>query len=76
MTARQEGKSCPARGRRPSPMPRSVDRSTWSPIAIYAAISKELGLPLRFPGKPESYRAIFKVAGTRQTLTTRIWPAG
>ncbi len=45
-------------------------------IATYAAISKELALPLRFPCKPESYRAIIKVAGTRQTLTTRIWPAG
>src|SRR5262245_49095977 len=26
-------------------------------IAVYAAISKELGLPLRFPGKPGAYRS-------------------
>jgi nucleoside-diphosphate-sugar epimerase len=30
-------------------------------IATYAAISKELGLPLRFPGKPGAYRAIYQV---------------
>jgi nucleoside-diphosphate-sugar epimerase len=30
-------------------------------IATYATISKELGLPLRFPGKPGAYRAIYQV---------------
>jgi nucleoside-diphosphate-sugar epimerase len=30
-------------------------------IAVYAAISKELGLPLRFPGKPGAYNAIYQV---------------
>ncbi|MDX1540135.1 MAG: SDR family oxidoreductase [Geminicoccaceae bacterium] len=30
-------------------------------IATYATISKELGLPLRFPGKEGSYRAIYQV---------------
>jgi nucleoside-diphosphate-sugar epimerase len=30
-------------------------------IATYAAMSKELGLPLRFPGKPGAYRAIYQV---------------
>lgn len=30
-------------------------------IATYAAISKELGLPLRFPGKPGAFRAIYQV---------------
>ena len=29
-------------------------------IATYAAITKELGLPLRFPGKPGAYRAIYQ----------------
>ncbi|HET6521822.1 MAG TPA: SDR family oxidoreductase, partial [Geminicoccaceae bacterium] len=29
-------------------------------IAVYAAISKELGLPLRFPGKPGAFRAIYQ----------------
>ncbi len=31
-------------------------------IAVYASISKELGLPLRFPGKPSAYRAVYQVA--------------
>ena len=30
-------------------------------IAVYATISRELGLPLRFPGKPGAYRAIYQV---------------
>ena len=30
-------------------------------IAIYAAISKELGLPLRFPGPEGAYRALYQV---------------
>src|SRR5262249_51803191 len=30
-------------------------------IAVYAAISKELGLPLRFPGKPGAYGSLYQV---------------
>jgi nucleoside-diphosphate-sugar epimerase len=30
-------------------------------IAVYAAISKELGLPLRFPGTEAAYRALYQV---------------
>jgi nucleoside-diphosphate-sugar epimerase len=30
-------------------------------IAVYAAISKELGLPLRFPGKEAAYRALYQI---------------
>ncbi|MEZ5842828.1 MAG: SDR family oxidoreductase [Hyphomicrobiaceae bacterium] len=30
-------------------------------IAVYAAISKELGLPLRFPGTPGAYNAVYQV---------------
>ena len=30
-------------------------------IAVYAAISRELGLPLRFPGKPRAYDTIYQV---------------
>lgn len=30
-------------------------------IAVYAAISKELGLPLRFPGRPGAYEAVYQV---------------
>jgi nucleoside-diphosphate-sugar epimerase len=31
-------------------------------IAVYAAISKELGLPLRFPGTEAAYRALYQVS--------------
>jgi hypothetical protein len=30
-------------------------------IAVYAAISKELGLPLRFPGPEAAYRALYQI---------------
>ncbi len=30
-------------------------------IAVYAAISKEMGLPLRYPGSEAAYRAIYQV---------------
>ena len=33
-------------------------------IAVYAAISKELGLPLRFPGKPGAYASIYQVTSS------------
>ena len=33
-------------------------------IAIYAALSKELGLPLRFPGTEAAYRALYQVTST------------
>jgi nucleoside-diphosphate-sugar epimerase len=36
-------------------------------IAVYAAICKELGLPLRFPGKPGAFRAIYQ-GGNRGAL--------
>jgi nucleoside-diphosphate-sugar epimerase len=31
-------------------------------IAVYAAISKELGIPLRFPGSEAAYRALYQVS--------------
>jgi nucleoside-diphosphate-sugar epimerase len=31
-------------------------------IAVYAAISKELGIPLRFPGTDAAYRALYQVS--------------
>ena len=33
-------------------------------IAIYAALSKELGLPLRFPGTEAAYRALYQVTSS------------
>jgi hypothetical protein len=35
-------------------------------IAVYAAISRELGLPLRFPGKPGAFDTIYQVTESLQ----------
>lgn len=42
-------------------------------IAVYAAISKELGLPLRFPGKPGAYRAIYQVTDADLLAKAMVW---
>jgi len=44
-------------------------------IAVYAAISKELGLPLRFPGKPGAYRAIYQVTESSHLANAALWAA-
>lgn len=36
-------------------------------IAVYAAISKELGIPLRFPGTEAAYRALYQVSSADTT---------
>jgi nucleoside-diphosphate-sugar epimerase len=44
-------------------------------IAVYAAISKELGLPLRFPGKPGAWRAIYQVTEADLLSRAQVWAA-
>ncbi len=44
-------------------------------IAVYAAISKALGLPLRFPGKPGAYRTIYQVTGSAHFANAALWAA-
>ena len=44
-------------------------------IAVYAAISKELGLPLRFPGKPGAYDAVYQVTDAELLNRAMIWCA-
>jgi nucleoside-diphosphate-sugar epimerase len=44
-------------------------------IAVYAAISKELGLPLRFPGKPGAYTAIYQVTESSHFANAALWAA-
>jgi nucleoside-diphosphate-sugar epimerase len=44
-------------------------------IAVYAAISKELGLPLRFPGKPGAYRSIYQVTESAHFANAALWAA-
>jgi nucleoside-diphosphate-sugar epimerase len=42
-------------------------------IAVYAVISKELGLPLRFPGTEKAYRALYQVTSADILAKASIW---
>ncbi len=44
-------------------------------IAVYATISKELGLPLRFPGTPGSYNAVYQVTDADLLSKAMVWCA-
>jgi nucleoside-diphosphate-sugar epimerase len=44
-------------------------------IAVYAAISRELGLPLRFPGKPGAYESIYQVTESSHFASAALWAA-
>ncbi len=44
-------------------------------IAVYAAISKELGLPLRFPGKAEAFSSIYQVTASDHMANAALWAA-
>jgi nucleoside-diphosphate-sugar epimerase len=44
-------------------------------IAVYAAISKELGAPLRFPGKPGAYGTIYQVTESTHFANAALWAA-
>jgi nucleoside-diphosphate-sugar epimerase len=42
-------------------------------IAVYAAISKELGLPLRFPGTEKSYQVLYQLTSADILAKATIW---
>ncbi len=44
-------------------------------IAVYAAISRELGLPLRFPGKPGAFTALYQVIDAELLAKAMLWAA-
>ncbi|QRN99066.1 SDR family oxidoreductase [Archangium violaceum] len=44
-------------------------------IAVYAAISKELGLPLRFPGKPGAYDKLLEMTDAELLAKATLWAA-
>lgn len=44
-------------------------------IAIYASISKELGLPLRFPGKPGAYDRLLEMTDAGLLARATLWAA-
>ena len=45
-------------------------------IAVYAAIRKELGLPLAFPGKAGAYASIYQVTESAHFANAALWAAG
>lgn len=44
-------------------------------IAVYAALSKELGLPLRFPGKPGAYDSLLEMTDAGLLAKATVWAA-
>jgi nucleoside-diphosphate-sugar epimerase len=46
-----------------------------SVIGVYAAISKELSLPLRFPGLPNAYSALTQMVDTTLLAKAAVWAA-
>ena len=44
-------------------------------IAVYAAISRELGLPLRFPGKPGAYDTLIELTDAGLLARATVWAA-
>jgi nucleoside-diphosphate-sugar epimerase len=44
-------------------------------LAVYAAISKELGLPLRFPGKPGTFDTVYQIIDSALLAKGMTWAA-
>ena len=44
-------------------------------IAVYASISKELGIPLRFPGKPGAYDSLLEMTDAGLLARATVWAA-
>ncbi len=44
-------------------------------IAVYAAISKELGIPLRFPGSPGAYDSLIEMTDAGLLASATVWAA-
>ncbi|MCR6490495.1 SDR family oxidoreductase [Amycolatopsis sp. OK19-0408] len=45
-------------------------------IAVYASISKELGLPLRFPGQPGAYDSLLEMTDAGLLAEATVWATG
>jgi nucleoside-diphosphate-sugar epimerase len=44
-------------------------------LAVYATITRELGLPLRFPGKPGAYRTLIEYSDATLLARAMVWAA-
>ena len=79
LTAHQSGKSWTWTELRPQTLCGFAPGTAMSIVpvlAVYAAISKELGLPLRFPGKPGAYRSVYQVTESTHMANAALWAAG
>ncbi|WP_316833255.1 SDR family oxidoreductase [Pedobacter aquatilis] len=47
----------------------------WVAIAIYAVISRELAIPLRFPGKPGAYDKLLEMTDAGLLAKATVWAA-
>lgn len=47
-----------------------------SVIAVYAAVSRELGLPLRFPGSLAAYDALYQMTDAQLLARATVWAGG
>jgi nucleoside-diphosphate-sugar epimerase len=44
-------------------------------LAVYASMSKELGVPLRFPGRPGAYDSLLELTDARLLAEATVWAA-
>ncbi len=78
LTERQKGKSWSWSASRPSVV---CGFALGNPmnlamvIAVYAAMSKELGLPLRFPGSPGAYHSLIEMTDAGLLARATVWAA-
>lgn len=78
LESRQKGKSWTWTAIRPSVV---GGTSTGNPmnlalvIAVYATISKKLGIPLRFPGKPGAYDKLMEMTDANLLAKATVWAA-
>ncbi|KYF94101.1 NAD-dependent dehydratase [Sorangium cellulosum] len=78
LEARQKGKAWSWSALRPSVVcgfALGVPMNLAMVIAVYAAMSKELGLPLRFPGKPAAYDRLIEMTDARLLGRATVWAA-
>ncbi len=78
LTAHQSGKSWTWTELRPQTLcgfAPGTPMSIVPVIAVYAAMSKHLGLPLRFPGKAGAYRSIYQVTESAHFAQAALWAA-
>ena len=76
LRARQRGKAWSFTGLRPEGVAGFAvgnPMNLLSVIAVYATISKELGIPLRFPGTEAAYRALYQMTSASLLARATDW---